>query len=377
MNPIFLDKQDIFTLWDMNGDRQAEEPFKHIKKFLNYYKIEHHDEYVPDMFEYNYSNKRGNTHHSVKLDFLADFAQFFDSKIKVNENFICLINCLPRDTKTSSTVKYFKYMNDKYPDFFNQVTQAMDQKNIIAYHENNIVAGWISLVVENKAQFKNQKLFSFMEIDIHEKEATLVKKINILNRFDLDKTLGILDTTLRQNEKNPAIINAVANYYKQNNIAHSKVEIPIFEVSEQRLFHLDMKFQPEGVMQKLNVKEKDARNILIWACYYLGEHAYHGVVNERTNGEEANASYDKPISLRIITPYEHALQDAKPIYDEALQILFNSDFLTSERIKKLQHDRYDENIAKEFKAFIKPAKLQQELSSRLVEKEYKNPKMKI
>lgn len=373
--PIFLDKQDILTLWEMNGDRHVEEPFKNVRHFIYHYRSLHNGEYVPDMFEYNFSNKNG--HASQTLDRLVDFAEFFDGKIEVNENFIRLINRLPKPTKISSTIKYFKYMNEKYPDFFNQVTQAMDEKNTLTYHENNIMAAWIALAGENKTEFKNQKIFTFMEINMHEKTTTLVKKIDIFNKFDLDKTLPFIETTLRQNEKSPAIIDAVAQYYEQNGIAHSKLEIPIVQQNEQRLFHLNMSFQPEGVMQKLNVSEKDARNILIWASYYLAEHAYHGVVTERATGEESNANYDKPITLRVITPYEHALQDAKPIYDEALHVLFNSDFLTPQKIKKLQFDRFDENMAKEFKEFIKPAKLKQELSNKLAEKEDKTPRMKI
>lgn len=378
MNPILLDKQDILTLWEMNADRHAEEPFKEVRNFLGYYRAEHSDANIPDMFEYNYSNKRSpHTHPSVKLDVLEEFADFFNGKININENFLRLVNCLPKDTKISCTTNYFKYLNNKYPDFFEQVTAAMETRNTMRHHENNIIVAWVGLVHENKLSFKDQEVFEFMKDNFYEKDNTVIKKINILNRFDVDKVTPILTSILKQYDKNPAIIDAVSNYYEENGIAHTKAEIPLFEAVEHKLFHFNMKFQPEGVMQKLNVKEKDARNILIWACYYLAEHAYHGVQRERTTGEEQNASYDKPITLKIITPYEHVMKDAKPIYEEALQVLFNSDFLTPQRIKGLQENRFDENLAKEFKAFIKPAKLRQELSNTLTEKEDKAPRIKV
>lgn len=374
---IQLDKEDILKIWELNGDIDDDSPLHRITEFITPYKKLNPFVTIPYTFEFKIFLNKSHIRGGLKIDILNEFAAFFDKKINIDEIFILLLNSLPKKTKNSSMTQIFKYLDLKYPEYFKEVTEAMDKSNIIKYHQDNVVNSWLILAKDKKATFKGQEIFNFIKNVIYEKDSTLSRKIIFLNNFDKEKVIPILDSILDAYDNNPIIIDAIHQYNQMNNIATEKKEIPIFNSTEKHLFHYEMEFKPEGVMQKLNIKLKEARKVSIWISYFLAEHLCPVVSRKRLIGNEIHYNYEKKISLKISTPYESAFNEAKITYSEALDVFFNSDFLTKERMAVIQLDEYNEILAKEFKAFIKPAKLKQELCDKLQVKNDKILKIKI
>lgn len=363
MTPIILDQEDLLTIWKITDNDKDVEPFKSMYSFLNYFSLANPaDSHLKNKYDYNPS-----TDHNKNL--VDEFCEVYANKVKVDELFLFLIDGMPSDNNSTKINKLFEYFNKKYPDFFTQLTQAMNTKQHINYHESVFVTGWMKLAQVNRVEFKHQEIFHFIKENLFDNVSSIVKKISIIDKFDDDKAETFVKDLLVKNQSNPKIIKIAQNYLDKHHISHEKIVIPLFEESEEHLYHYHIQFKPEAIVQKFNLSQADAVNVLFFTAYYLGEHAYYGVRAQRS-GDPKN------ITLQISTPYEHAFKDAKAIYHDAIPIILG-EFLTTENLAIIKKDQYSEPLATYLKEYIKTAKLKNSLDATLPDKEVviKSPKI--
>lgn len=358
MTTIKLNFEDLHSIWKIAGDNDSTSPFKNIYKFINSFGFQYPE------YKSICSNYSWNKDNDKYKDFVSVFCQDFADKISVDEHLLHLLDSLPSDLKTNKCVQILEKLNSKYPDFFNQFTQALEQKNLIKFHESMIVNSWMTLAKNHKISFKGKEVYHFIQETIYDKDTVIIKKIKFLERFDSDKAEQVVRDYLIKHPTNPLVIEAAQTFFEKNNIANIKPIIPLYSETETHLFHYDILFKPEAIIQKHNVSKDVATQILNFGAYYLAEHAYFGLNRNRTT--QSNGS----VLLETSTPYEHALKDAKAIYQEAIGIVFE-EFLTSENILKIRSNNYDETLAKHLKDYIKRAVLKNSLNNELTEKDNK------
>lgn len=362
MNNITLDYQDLKDIWNLVEIKgNIKNPLREMRPFFTY-------------FSDDYPQYKSLTEEFTIFDYDAhklmdkeSFCTKFADKIQIDENFIFFITGLPyQELKLKHTKKIFELLQNKYPDFTNQLTKALEKQKNIKFHATPIITGWMGLV---KAEdFKQKDPHVFIYNDIYNTQNIILKKIAFLERYSFEKSKPILEKILKTHNNVPVLVEACEHLLIKNNIPHEKKNFSFYEDDSYKLYHYDMIFKPQGLMQNYKLKETDAMMFLRFTAFYLSRLVNY-VEKERQNEIDRVKLHIKSFSKPLV-------EEATQLFKKHSEVIFNH-CVTSQNMKIIKQNNFDENLCNELQEYIKVFLVKEKIEEDLIEKSTLPSKIKI